>query len=198
MKELLKALGLSEDATEEDALAKFAELTTPPAPKEEEEDKLTELAESNPEVKALMERVTELETGQRFSEVKTLVDGWSIHSATKFALPEAVTTELQDALIKSPASVKEALDKVFSHILDKGLVKKTEMAKKRLSTDEPELEGSASQRFDARVKELQDQNEKMSFAEAVIEASRDEELYTEYRREMVAGAIVEETEEVEN
>jgi len=200
MKELLKALGLSEDATEEealDALKQLSETPPPPTPpQEEEDDKLKTLAESNPEVKALMDRVTELETGARFTEAKTLVDGWSIHSTTKFALPEAVTTQLTDALIKTPGGIRSEIEKVFDHILEHGLVSLSEGGRKRLSTDDPKSEGTAVSRFDAAVKKLMEENDKMSFSDAVAEVSRDEELYMDYRRETIAGAVMEETEEV--
>jgi len=199
MLELLKALGLSEDATEEQALAKLAELqTTPPPtpPVEEEDDKLKQLADSNPEVKALMDRVTELETGARFTEAKTLVDSWSIHSTAKFALPEAVTQELTDALIATPAPAREKVGKIFNHILEHGLVTMSERGKK--PTTDPEPDGDAVSRFDAKVKELQEKDPKMSFADAVAEASRDEELYKDYRRATISGTVMEEidTEEV--
>jgi len=200
MKELLKALGLSEDATEEealDALKQLSETPPPPTPpQEEEDDKLKTLAESNPEVKALMDRVTELETGARFTEAKTLVDGWSIHSTTKFALPEAVTTQLTDALIKTPGAIRSEIEKVFDHILEHGLVSLSESGRKRLSTDDPKPEGTAVSRFDAAVKKLMEENDKMSFSDAVAEVSRDEELYMDYRRETISGTVMEETEEV--
>lgn len=194
MKELLKALGLAEDASEDDALEALKKLQEAP-PQEDppkEDDKLTTLAETHPEVKVLMDQVAELQSAQRLTEAKALVDEWSGNSTKKFALPEAVTGDIQDILIAASPQIKEKLNTVFSHIIENGVVKLGETGKRRVE-ETPDPKGTAASRFDAEVKKLMDADDKLSFGDAVSQASMDnEELYTEYRREAIAGAIVEE------
>ncbi|MHA2047382.1 MAG: phage protease, partial [Candidatus Thorarchaeota archaeon] len=67
--ELLETLGLSEEATEEDALAAIKllqEETTPPD--DDVDDEVIKLAEENPVVKALIDEVAELKTARSLAE----------------------------------------------------------------------------------------------------------------------------------
>jgi hypothetical protein len=207
MKELLKALGLSEDATEEEAIAKLAELTAEPEPpkdppKVEEppvDPSLTKLAEDNPGVKALMDEVTRLTAESKHNNATKLVEGWSSNSKEKYALPPAVTTKLTEVIEDYPG-IADKFSEIMTEVLKTGLVKLGEEGTSR-PKGRPSQNGvgDATAEFNEEVRKLQEADPKLTYAEATTEVSRShEKLYLDMRRETVAGILVEEeeTEEV--
>jgi hypothetical protein len=199
LKELLKALGLSEDGTEQDALDAVKKLQeTPPVPTPDppKDPDLVKLLEENPTVKALADRVAELEAGKTLSEAASLVESWTTRplATAKYVLPPAVTEKLTETLISGSTKFRESITEVIGHILEHGLVTLKEQGRNDPNRTPNENEPTAIAEFNVKVKELMDATEGMSFADAYSEASRDEELFNRYRRETLAGEIVEEQE----
>lgn len=198
---LREALGLSEEATEEEALEAIKKLSEkpadPPQPKNPPEPSVDpalpkELAE-HPVVKSLMDQVTELQTERRLSEANRMVESWTTHTSDemKFALPPAVTETLSDVLVGGSSELRTKLSEVFESILKSGLVQLGEMGRTRGSgsTDNGEYEGGPAAEIDRRVKELMEKDPKMSFGDAYAEVSRDEKLFAEYRAGAFAGSV---------
>jgi Mu-like prophage I protein len=210
MKELLKALGLAEDASDEDATAALnklladakeegKKLAEPPPPKTDEpalDDKTKEiirLAEESPVVKELVDQVAELKAERRLSEVKSLVEGWGVNSRGKYALPEAITPKLSEAMVAMPIEQRQAFAEVMNHILEKGLVKLGEKGRTRTASDNDDpAETTAAAEIDARVKKLMEDDPKLDFGEAYSQVSQDTELFDRYRRESISGLADEE------
>lgn len=184
--QLRSALGLSDDATEQDALEAIQKLQIPKvedppsAP-----DVPVELSE-NPVVKRLMEEVAELRSERTLAEAQRLTESWTTHSTKKFALPPAVSDNLTELLVGGSKQFVDKLTEVVDAILTAGLINLSESGGTRKgenTTDDPIAE------FNKRVKELQDTSPDMSFADAYSEASRDEKLFDQYRRASLAGTI---------
>jgi hypothetical protein len=210
LKELQKALGLSEDADEAKALEaikllsesvetitkELDELKKEPV-KEPVEDPAKKLAEEDPIVKALVDEVAQLRAESTLADATRLTEIWSSPSTDadrKFALPPAVNKQLSDILVGGNQELTKSLTEVMDHILKNGLVTFKEDGTLRPS-NKPEEDNSASAEFTARVKKLQDDTEGLSFADAYSEVSNDEELYDRYRKETMSGVITEEVTE---
>ena len=198
--QLREALELSEDATEQDALdaIKALQETEETPPKEEPpvaptDPEIAKLLEESPQVKALVDEVAELRAARHFDEVRRLTESWSTHSTKKFALPPAATTKLEELLQSTGSEVHAKLSEAIDAILENGLVSLEEKGGRK-PPGEPG-EDSATAEVMSRVKKLQEDNESMTFADAYAEVSRDEELWTRYRKETIAGHISEEVSE---
>ncbi len=204
LKELLETLDLSEDATEEDAIAAIVKLQEPDEPKEKDpkpdpkekepemDPETKKLAEESPVVKALVDEVTQLKTARRLDEATRLTENWSTRSDKKFALPPATTEKLTEILISASPTLTEGLAEVIDHILDNGLVSLKEVGTSKRSD---RGDTTASAEFATRVKKLQEENEGITFADAYSEVSRDEDLFKRYRAETMSGVVTEEVNE---
>lgn len=192
--ELLEALELSEDATEEDAIAAIKKLQEAPesvTPEPVVAPEVKKLAEEDPVVKALVDEVAELRSARRFDEATRLTENWSNRSDKKFALPPATTEKLTEILVTASPQLTENLTEIVDHILDNGLVSLKEEGHSTPRSGGNE-ETSASAEVASRVKKLQEENEGMTFADAYSEVSRDEELFNRYRAETMSGVVDEE------
>lgn len=190
--QLREALGLSEDATEEDALSaikKLSEAATPPPENDPPLDLPKELAES-PIVKQLMDQVQELRTERTLSEAKRLTESWTINSQEKFALPPAVSEKVEALLVSASKDTAVKLSEIFEGILQAGLVELSETGNNRNKRHTNNDEESAAAEVASRTKKLMEENEGMTYADAYEEVSRDEELFERYRRESLAGIAV--------
>lgn len=188
--QLRQALGLSEEATEEDALEAIKKLSEPkPAPTPDPAIPV-ELSE-NPIVKGLIDQVSELKAARTLSEAKALTDKWTTKNADrKFSLPPAVQEDLETILVGGSTELNEKVTAFVEHILENGLVQLGEIGTgsgRRKTGDDDE---SAVKAFNLKVKELMEGNESMAFADAYDTVARDnEELFHRYREETMAGVV---------
>jgi hypothetical protein len=195
--QLREALGLSEDATEDDALEAIKKLaeskqTDPPKPTDPPKDPPVDLPKElseHPVVKGLMDTVAELQAERRLSDATRMIESWTTHTgeSAKFALPPAVSEPLSDLLVGASTETRE---KLFGSILESGLVQLDEKGHNRGgSGGGGEGDPDPAAEIDRRVKELMEKNPKMSFGDAYAEVSRDEKLFADYRRTAFAGTV---------
>ena len=185
-------LGLPEEAPEEDVLSaaeqhfaqpveevipevapESAEESVPePVLASEEATEIIALAEANPEVKALVDRVQILETANKLSEVNLQMQEWD--STRPYTIPSVLRDKARKIL--SEASTSE-LTEFFDELTKVGMVAlgETEAATRGISK-------SAGDTFTDLVdKKL---SEGMDYVDGVSEVSREHpELFDEYRRE---------------
>lgn len=185
--QLRTTLKLDETTSAEDVLKKLAQ----PAEKATSADEIQRLVEENPTVKSLVEEFTATKAALKLSEVNAKMKDWQ--NGKKYAIPPAVTDELRKILVDAPVTLSEDIDKVFAHLTEHGLVPVEEVGGR---TRKRSAEGgeSAKVRFDKKVKALMEDDKTLSLAEAISEASRDEELYDEYRQELFESEPVDEGE----
>jgi phage I-like protein len=209
---LRQSLGLSEDATDAEVLAKIVENnnalaaaaaqdddkdpSTPPAP----DPALTELSEKNPAVKALMDMVNTLgATVQTQNEQlvklaasdadKTVALALTeLATKGKFALPPAVTDKLRPILVKSDPGTRKALMEVLEGIAAAGVVSLGETGAPRADGDRPGTSGARTE-FENKTKALMEAD-KLDYATAMTRLSAAEpDLFERYRAESTAYYI---------
>ena len=192
--QLRQALGLSEEATEADALEAIRKLSDNPDKKDNLPPGLPVELSDHPVVKGLIDQISELTAAQALSEARALTERWTRHEKDrKFALPPAVTEDLQKVLLGVPTQLSETVTNVIDHILEHGLVKFGESGKAvsqstDLTTDDERSE--VVTQFMEIVDKLQKDNPEMVFADAYAEAARlNENLFKEYRKATIAGVI---------
>ena len=156
-----------------EAVSESAEESVPePVLASEEATEIIALAEANPEVKALVDRVQILETANKLSEVNLQMQEWD--STRPYTIPSVLRDKARKIL--SEASTSE-LTEFFDELTKVGMVAlgETEAATRGISK-------SAGDTFTDLVdKKL---SEGMDYVDGVSEVSREHpELFDEYRRE---------------
>lgn len=198
LNDILQALGLSEDATEQDALDAIKKLQeTPPAPSDppQVDPDLEKLLAENPQVKSLVDKVAELEAANRLSEATRLAESWTtnVPQGRKFALPPAVSEQLTEVLVASP-QLHEKLSEIFDHLTEHGVVKLTEDG--RITPKDDEERKTASDLVMEETRKLMEADKALSFTDAYAKVlSDDPDLYARYRADSFAGALAEEVTE---
>ena len=115
--QLRQALGLSEEATEADALEAIRKLSDNPDKKDNLPPGLPVELSDHPVVKGLIDQISELTAAQALSEARALTERWTRHEKDgKFALPPAVTEDLQKVLLGVPTQLSETVTNVIDHI----------------------------------------------------------------------------------
>jgi hypothetical protein len=186
--QLREALGLSEDATEQDALDAIKKLqeTTPPDPTPNPLEGLDKELSEHPLVKNLVDEVSQLRSERTLSEATRLTETWTTHSTKKFALPPAVSEDLTKMLVENP-KLNEQFSKVFDAILESGLIKLGE--KGRAHGEEDDSTDNPSGEVNVAITKLMEENKDMTFADAYSQVLSDPELYARYRDQSFAGAL---------
>lgn len=209
-KKLRELLGLPEDATEEQVTTALTEKLTQegtqdphkneevgsPASKLNEgldEEVIRRLAEDNPVVKALAERVenqakelAEASAAIRLAEVSSQVLQLSeTASAKQRAIPAPVLEKIKALLIKMPKALGEEVFDAVKELAEKGFVDLGEKGKSRGDSDV----NDAEKRFNDAVAEFQKSNEGVSYADAVeTVASQQPQLFADYQQSAYAFA----------
>lgn len=185
-----KALKLSEDATDEQVTAALVKLSEPPQDDDKKIDdkvddkKLDEtkvdpealkLAESDPLVKGLVDRIAILEGATRLSEIDLLANKLS---ESKDAVLSPATIEAAKALaLKAPRAFGDELFKLL------GEVKVVSLKEVGRTTTEGDSDKTATQEFSEKAKKLAE-SDKISLSDAMSRVAADEpELFEQYRNE---------------
>jgi hypothetical protein len=170
-KKLCELLGLPEDSNDDVVSAAIKKLNErPPAPTPPANDPtLVQLAESNPAIKALMERqaetdrkLAETQAALRLSEVLTSVT--KLSEGKNWAFPAVVLNELPAALIQMPKTLSDKVVEVLGKLAETGLVQLGEKGHQRQGG---ENETDPVKVFTEAVGELMKKDDKMSYGEAV-------------------------------
>ena len=136
-------------------------------------DSIKALAEENPEVKSLVDRVAVLETANKLSEVNLQLTEWD--STAAFTFPAT----LRDDARKLLCEMGPELTKFFDELSKVGMVPLGETKVKSRG-----VERTASESFSGLVEKQLSENADMGYADAVAKVSGDNpELFEEYRRE---------------
>jgi phage I-like protein len=197
---LIKRLGLTDAATDEEILAAAEQEPEEPEGEQEEQEEeeeqestqsvaasesLVKLAETNPEVKALLDerqadrqRLERLEVSTRLSEVNVTLGELSQGDN---ALPVALHEDVKKVLTEVPVQHAEKFAEVLKKIHKTGLVKLGEQGS---SETKPGGDGQATKRFNEEVKKLTEGEGALGYADAVERiAASDPELFEAYREE---------------
>lgn len=202
LKETAKLLGLPEDADEQTVMSALqAKLSAtpepdpqpdPPQPDPQPEptpepsaeqvpvsaSELVKLAESNPAVKVLMDRVATLEAATRLSEVTVQL---SELTTDKQTVAPAMLDDLRSVLVEAPKPLADKFFAAVKNIVTSGIVQLGESGFTRSTNAEGE---SATKRFTDEVDKHVKANPDVSYAQAAeIVASDNPLLFTEYRNE---------------
>ena len=188
-------LGLDEEATEDMVVSAAEELvvaqheaeTVAPSISEsieepvlepvmasEEDDGIIALAEENPAVKLLMERVHILEAANRLSEVNLQLSEWD--ASRPYTIPSVLRDKARKLL--SEARTSELVE-FIDELTKVGMVAlgETEAATQGISK-------SATDSFQDQVNKMLNENSDMDYVDAVSEVSRiNPDLFDDYRRE---------------
>lgn len=137
------------------------------------------LAESDPMVKALVERIFNLETANRMSEVNVKL---SEIAKGDVVIAPAVVEKVRAAVLSAPRQVGDNFIALLSELTaNGGLVKLGETGS--TSTGNAE-QGGAVKSFTDKVEAATKANDKLTYSDAVeLVASEDPQLYNEYRNE---------------
>lgn len=140
-----------------------------------QEDELAKLAESNPEVKKLIERTERLEATNRLSEVSTKLSELS-------SIPKSVSTKMRDALVKLPNELSDEIITALGELNTTGTVPTGQ-----ISTDSPpnynnySRQQDAVKKFTEAVDKVQEENDKLNYVDAIEKvATENPQLYSEY------------------
>jgi phage I-like protein len=205
---LRQTLGLSEDATDEQVLAKVAELASsgdndkdpPPAATPPQADpQLQELSEKNPAVKALMDMVnlqsqqiaslssaTQSLAEQNKNQAVTIALA-EIQTKGKFALPPAVADKLRPILVASDAKTTKALMEIVETLIQTGTVALGESGS--VAPSGQRVGGNATELFEKKVQECMEQD-KLEYADACARVAMSEpDLFEAYRDDATAFRI---------
>lgn len=154
---------------------------------------LKKLSESNPAVKKLFE-VIEAQGAQLQQNTLQLKEATVSSTVAKlnekakekgFAIPPVSQDALTKAFMDSPSQkFTETLQQAFDELFDKGLVQMGEKGHSRAGTGDD----SAVFKFAELTKEIQKEDDKLSYADAVVRAAaRNPELFEQYQQESYAG-----------
>jgi hypothetical protein len=158
---------------------------------------LKKLAETNPSIALLLKeredaeqerqatakRLAAIEAGNRLSEVKLQL---SELKTGETALPPVVTNELQEILVTLPKALGDRVVNTYQQLLKVGLVQLGEAT----GGDRRASKGgeTATKRFTDKVEALMKADDKLSYADAAIQASaEDEQLFEMYLTEQAEG-----------
>ena len=208
LKEIAKLLGLPEDADEQTVTSALqAKLSatpeptpqpdpqTPPQPEPTPEpapqpsadagtqvpvaaSELVKLAETNPAVKTLMDRVATLEAATRLSEVTVQL---SELTTDKYTIAPVMLEELRTVLVEAPKALSDKFFATVKNIVQSGIVELGERGFGRADENSGE---SATKRFTEAVADYTKTHPDVSYAVAAeIVASDNPQLFTEYRNE---------------
>jgi phage I-like protein len=190
-------LGLEEDASEEAIAAALEDLVvqvneSPVAPEHVEEEshdlvpepilasetadlaEITALAEGNPQVRALVDRVAILETANRLSEVNLKMQEWD--TTRPYSLPAVLRDQARKILSET---VNPAIEKFFDELTQLGMVPLGETKVASRGT-----ERTAEESFTNLVNKRLGEDSSLGYADAVSQVSKDNpELFEDYRRE---------------
>lgn len=148
------------------------------------DDELKKLAESNPAVATLLaererqnRRLAALEAANKLSEINIKLNEVD---TDKHQLAPKYKDKLRSLAIKLSDDGMRELMALVKGIVEDGVIELGERGGR--AADTRTSTGDAGEQFDALVKKLQEQDESLSFAEAVEEAARQNpELFDEYR-----------------
>lgn len=202
LKEVKAALGLADDAADSDVMTKIAELNTPKsdpaqgnggtgdAQLSDTKDPMQQaklLAESDPVVKALMERLNMLEDSNKLSEVNRHLSELS-HGKNAVVAPAHID-ELRGLALQMPVALSDKFFTVLSKIVDGGIVQLGEQTGNGNVKSDKGNDGDPIKAFSDKVDALTTGEKKLSYNEAVLQVAADEpDLYLDYRN---ASYIVE-------
>jgi phage I-like protein len=206
-KALAKKFKLSEDATEADILKALETFEVPEPPKvdppkpdpeptqlSEDEKAIKKLAESNPLLAKLVEKVeettkslSETQAALRLSETNATVHKLEEKAnAQNVTIPPAMREELVNALVDAPKKLHETIYKTFESILDGKLVSLKEVGSSRRPGTH--TEDSPNAKLMSEVNKLREADKELSFSEAMRQvAAQNPELYEEYRDHSYSG-----------
>jgi len=184
-KKILELLKLNEDATDEQVTTKLSELmepVEPVAPVEPKTDpQVQALAESDPLVKGLVEKIATLEAANRLSEVNLAlkevdeVDG-------SFAIAPATLAEARTIALEAPKAVGDKVIALLKEMKKTGVVDLREHAGGKGNSTSNSGD-TATKRFNDAVEKVAT-DRKLSYADAATAVSGEEpELFDEYRNE---------------
>jgi hypothetical protein len=201
-KEIAKLLGLPEDTPVEQLMSALAEKTKadpkpepqpepqptpqpPPAPQAEpvaaSEEKIRKLAETDPVVRSLMERIAGLEIENRTGSVNTKLS--EINSGTS-AIAPVLLDEVRQFALECPKALSEKFLGLLAKIVNKGIVQLGESTGGG-TTKTTEYSGDAVKAFNDKVSEFmaKPENKDYTFADAMVAVSSlDEALFESYRQ----------------
>jgi hypothetical protein len=180
MNKLREKLDLGEDATEDDVLSALP--TSEEPPKEEPPAQMSE--EAAAQFRALQEKVVLLETANKLTEVNAHLKDWTKGNGDR-AVPAALQDDLKGLLLAAPKALSESIVGIVDKILSEGLVDMTVNAPRRSPEGPRDGESAtpATDKFHAAVEKIMSENPDMDYVEATAEASRDEQLFEDYREE---------------
>lgn len=186
------ALKLSETATDEEVTAALTKLSEPaPNPKPDDEQKKLDdqkvmddaktLAETDPVVKALFDRITILEGSSRLNEVELALKSLD-EPGDKVTIAPAVIEQAKTAILNAPKAVGDEIMKLLKEIKKNGVVKLTEEG--RTPTDVPGGGSkTATQEYMEKSSKYAEDN-KVPLADAMsFIAGAEPKLFDEYRNE---------------
>ena len=183
LKQLSEALSLSEDAKEEDVLSAIAKLKEPSSEDPEGDDGgIQSLAETHPEVKALVERVSNMEAAAKLTEVNHKIESWQ--SGNKFGLPATLNDSVKAFMLSADDKQTQAFGEFVDTILEKGLVTLTETA----GGHRDATGGKDLNKIDTEIQALQDADDTLSYPDAVSQYFReDEDAFKNYMNATLGG-----------
>lgn len=207
---LAKQLGLPDGASVDEVLAAAAEKLEPDDEDDDEDagdenedeggtetlteqlpEDLKKLAESNPTIKRLAEiietqgaQIAKATKSLKETAVSTQVKTFSEKAKEKgYLIPPVTTNKLSEILMTLSEKTATDVAKLFGDVLEVGLVQLGEKGYQR--TDGTK---TATQLFTEAVASAQGTDKALSYAEAVNQvASKDPELFNNYRSESYAG-----------
>lgn len=134
------------------------------------------LAESDPVVRTLVDRIATLETANRLSEVNISL---SEMTTGPRALAPAVVSDVRNLALELPHALSEKFLTTLKNILKGGIV---ELAEAGYTRGTDTSGGDAVQRFTEAVDKAMKANDKLTYTDAVEQiAAADPMLFTEYR-----------------
>lgn len=199
LKEARTKLGLAESATDQEILAALQK-PEPPKPEPQgqglSEADFARMIESSPLVKNLQERLKnsedqnlQLNTALKLKDADHKITTWTEVGGKKGALAPALKEDLQKLLTETPKQLQEQFVKVIDGILENGLVPLGETPRVRTTREGGK---TATATFNERVEKLREADKNLSYADAVAEVSRDEQLFEDYRKEATSFTDMEE------
>jgi phage I-like protein len=197
-KKLREVLGLAEDATDEQVVAKLQEVTAPRPPTYPDLDSINEPApdemakmlksladiDGNPALKALTELVeaqrkqlSQYAMAARRQRVESqLAD---LDRGKTFAVPPAVKDQLRDILLRSPDQLGAEVFDAYKKTLEMGIIDLTERGWQRRGDEK-----SPAEQYLSEIDALMSRDKGLTYAEAAQRVSRtNPQLAMEYREE---------------
>jgi hypothetical protein len=189
-KKLCELLGLPEGSSDDAiaaAIKQFRETSSKP---NDTDPQLVQLAESNPVIKAMLERqantekrLAETETALRLSEVTSSIA--KLSEGKSWTLPAVVLNELPAALVQMPKTLSDSVTGILGKLIETGLVPLSEIGHQR-GGGQNEID--PVKKFTDKVAEIMKGNDKLDYSSAVSHVALTEpQLFNEYRKSSYAG-----------